>query len=375
MDRETLYYLGFSACPGIGPKRFAQLLQAFGSAENAWGSSETELKEVIGQAFAKQFVTFRQNYSLEGYGEALEKKHITPVTWKDKEYPALLKQYVPAHSSNNTFTPPYVLYVKGNVSVLQKPKTIGIVGTRKVTDYGREVTKSLTGQLVREDFTVVSGLALGVDGIAHQTTLENNGLTIAVLGSSVDVCTPGEHQRLYDEILEKNGCIVSQFALNEHVGKGHFPARNMLIAALSQGVLVTEGAEDSGSLITAQDAQKLGKPVFAVPGPITSSLSKGTNNLLKKGGIPITEATEILDRLGIMVFQKTLKDQKIRVSEMSDNPDELSILSLLENGSLQFDEIVRTIGKDSKSIGSLLSLMELKGLLKSNTKGEYTLNI
>lgn len=363
MVKEDIYYLGFSVFPGIGPKRFDQLLSFFGDAKSAWEGSAKDVETILGSALTHQFTTFRTAFEAKAYAKVLEDKNIVFLSVKNSDYPVLLRQ-IPH--------PPFVVYVKGDLSVLSHDEAIGVVGTRKVTDYGRQVTEDITKGLIAEGFVIVSGLALGVDGIAHKTAIENNGKTIAVLGSSVDYCTPREHQQLYETILQGHGCVVSQFALNEHVGKGNFPARNRIIAGLSQAVLVTEGAEDSGALYTAEDAKGLGRPVFAIPGPITSSLSKGTNNLIKQGAIPISDAQEILDTLGIMGNQVKTHNVKVKKTQ-GETKEEQDILDLLEIQPLHFDEIARKIGKDSKEIGSLLSFLELKGIVKSNSQGEYSL--
>lgn len=360
--KERDHILGFSAFPGIGTRRFEQLINEFGSAENAWNASKTELVKVLKQVVGEQFVEFRKNFDLEKYADEVEKTRIHFFIPSDKDYPALLKQL--PH-------PPFILFAKGNTSLLQSAKTIGIVGTRMVTNYGQQVTEMLTKDLVMQGFVIVSGMALGVDGIAHRETLKNKGGTIAVLGSGVDVPLPREHEGLYQEILAQGGLIVSTFQPGEGAGIGTFPARNETIAGLSQGIVVTEGAEKSGALITANYAKKFNRPVFSVPGQITSQLSKGTNNLIKQGAIPIQSSGEILDTLGIMnAPQKKNEKRKTK----NETKEERVILDLLENAPLHFDEIVRTIGKDSRDVGSILSLMELKGMIRSSADGKYSLS-
>lgn len=356
----NLYYLGFSVFPGIGPANFAKLLSAFETAENAWRAEDSAIFQVLGTILGQKFVDFRKKFSLEKYAESLEKKKIQYVFPDSDFYPKLL-QSIPNH--------PFVLYYKGNKLLFQEEKSVGIVGTRKVTDYGREVTQKLTEELVGQDFVIVSGLAFGVDGIAHTTTLEKNGKTIAVLGGGVDVCTPVEHQKIYNDILENGGCIVSAVVPGERPIKGSFPARNKIVAGLSLGILVTEGAADSGALITADYAQKFDRPVFAIPGPITSDVSKGPNNLIKKGAIAITDAAEILDRLGIITHVKT-QSSNVKAFR-GETQEEQEVLELLKINPLHFDDIVRKMSRDSSSIGSLLSLMELKGLIKILSDGKY----
>jgi len=386
---SNIYILGFSAFSGIGTIRFEQLINEFGTPEKAWNASRTDLKAVLKEAVGEKFDEFRKEFNLKEYAKEIEKKHIMWFTPNDKEYPKLLKQLntvIPAEAGIQSFgltqdkedgsrvkpgmtRAPFILFAKGNTDLLKNEKTIGIVGTRKVTDYGQQVTEMFTKDLVNAGFTIVSGMALGVDGIAHTTAIQHGGKTIAVLGSGVDIPTPGEHSGLYQQILEHDGLIVSTFSPGEDANKGSFPARNATVAGLSQGIVVTEGAEKSGALITANYAKKFGRPVFSVPGQITSQLSIGTNNLIKQGAVPVTAASGILDTLGIIAEGKSQVPNHKK--QKADTKEERIILDLLENGPLHFDEIVRTIGKDSRSVGSILSLMELKGVIKSNSKGEY----
>ena len=366
---NDMYTLGFAAFPGIGTIRFKKLVAACGSPQKAWNSSKTALSAILGKMLAEKFVNFRASFDVASYAQTIKQKGIEYVVPTDTMYPHLLQQ-IPH--------PPFILFAKGNISLLQETHALGVVGTRKVTDYGQEVTELFVRDLVAQGFVIVSGMALGVDGIAHKTALANNGKTIAVLGSGVDVPMPREHAYLYQNILEKNGLIVSTFAPGEGASKGSFPARNAIIAGLTQGILVTEGAEDSGSLITAAYAKKFGRPIFAVPGRITSHLSEGTNNLIKQGAYAVSSASDIIGSLGyassrVRSLSGTSSSSRFAQPVKGDTKEEQKILDLLANESLHFDEIVRKIGKDSKSIGSLLSLMELKGAIKSLSDGRYAL--
>lgn len=357
---EDIYWLGFSNASGIGPKRFQLLLQTFGSAKEAWEADEKDLITVLGVALTKQFIIFRQDFSLSGYAKALESKHIAYLRHDQDAYPKLLK----ALQSS-----PFVLYIKGDVDLVSSAqKTIAIVGTRKLTEYGKEVTELLTRQLVANDFIIVSGLAIGVDSIAHQAAIEQKGKTIAVLGCGVDCCTPSINLPLYDKIVRQFGAIVSESAFGLTASKGMFPARNRIIAALSLGVVVTEGAEDSGALITAQRAKELGRHVFAVPGPITSQLSIGPHKLLQQGAKTIINATDILQEFGLqgnIVSKKQLPT--------GDTALEKVIITLLAQENVHFDHIVRACQNDSATIAAVLSMMEVKGMVKSMDGGIFGL--
>lgn len=360
---ERQYWLGFSVFPGIGPITFQKLLQYFGSAKAAWGSTVSELEQAgMGKVLAKKFDLFRSQFSLSHYGKKLKEKHASFLILTDNEYPKLLAQ------SKN---PPFILYIKGTFRFndLNHLSTVGVVGTRKITSYGREVTQLLTNELVQAGCAIVSGLAFGVDAVAHKSAIDSGGKTIAVLGSGIDICHPTTNLPLYNSIIQGHGAIVSEYPLGEPPSKGSFPSRNRIIAGLSQAVVVTEGAEDSGALITASNAASLQRPVFAVPGPITSRLSKGPFKLLQKGAKLVTSAEDILDELGLKGVKRDKGDKRVR----GDTPEEQKIIDLLQNESLHFDEIVRKTGLHSANLSVLLSMMEMKGLIKSLDSHTFSL--
>src|SRR3989344_222673 len=360
---ERDYWFGFSALPGIGPAKFRKLLEEFGTAQAAWEAPRPGLAKLIGEEGAGEFEEFREKFSLEDYLKELKEKDVWFLTLGDKEYPELLRQIK---------NPPFVLYGKGDPSILsvRSGLSVAVVGARRTTQYGREVTKLLTTELVLNGFTIVSGLALGVDAISHLTALENGGKTIAVLGCGVDCCSPMENFNLYNSILEKGNCIVSEFPLGMKPTQWTFPARNRIIAGLSHAVLVTEGAEDSGSLITAKFALRFDRKVFAVPGPITSSMSKGPYKLISKGAKLVTSAEDIFKELKTPAFAKALAGKQ-NSKVQNATKDELIILKLLENEALHFDEIIRKTKYKSSQLSSLLSLMEIKGMVKSIDGGMY----
>jgi DNA processing protein len=296
LDEERNYWLGFSVFSGIGPIKFKRLISQFGSAKDAWEASVFDLTGVLRERLAEKFDRFRNKFSISDYARILLSKGLSLLTLKDEGYPQLLSKIK---------NPPFLLYVKGNTEILlrqmtdQNDRIIAVVGTRRTTSYGREVTKILTQDLVMSGFTIVSGLAIGIDAVSHGTAIETHGKTIAVLGCGVDCCYPRENQSIYNSIIASGSCVVSEYPLAQLPTKGSFPSRNRIIAGLGMGVLVTEGAEDSGSLITADYAIKFGRKVFAVPGPITSSMSKGPYKLISRGAKLVTTAKDILDSLGV----------------------------------------------------------------------------
>lgn len=358
---ERDYYLGFALTSGIGPKRFASLLKTFKTAKKAWEASTSELKTAgIGEAFIQKFINFRNGFDFGAYAKLLKKENAAFIAFCDKEYPKLLK----ALSS-----PPIVLFTKGNFQSVDFEKTIAVVGTRKITNYGREVTRIFATDLSMSGLTIVSGLAMGVDAVAGWSAVQANSKTIAVLGSGVDLCFPPVNKPLYDKIANGGGVLVSEFPLGTQPNRGTFPSRNRIIAGLSLGVLVTEGAVDSGALITADEAFKIKRPVFAVPGPVTSSLSVAPLKLIEKGARLVVLADDICRELKVVSSKFKVKGKTIPDGL---SKEELKIVQLLANEGLGFDEIVRRLQLNSSETGSLLSMMEIKGIIK-NSDGLFQL--
>lgn len=368
---EQACWLGFSAFPGIGPLRFKLLLQFFGSGENAWKASERELVKIgLGEKLTQKFSDFRNTFSLPKYLEEIKKKEIHVITLRDKEYPSLLAQ-IP--------DPPFLLYVRGDLTTfargpLTKERNVAVVGTRKVTHYGEEVTRKITQGLVDAGCVIVSGMAYGVDAVAHETAIEGGGKTIAVLGCGVDMVHPKANSTIYWKIVEGAGLVISEFPVGRFAEKGLFPARNRIISGLSLGILVTEGAGDSGALITARYAAEQGREVFAVPGPITSVFSQAPTLLLKQGAKLVTEAKDILEELNIKHQRSNIKN-KNQKANIDLTKEEEMILILLEGENLHFDEIVRKSKRAASAVGSLLTIMEMKGYVKHLPAGVYQVAI
>ena len=268
------YLLALHSTLGLGPIRLKAILDHFKDPKLAWEAQSAQI---------------RKNLEPENYAEAIKDQGISWFTIYDEDYPLLLKEI---------YDPPVVLYYKGEITP-QDQSAIAVVGTRRMTSYGKAVTEQFTKDLVARGLTIVSGLARGVDSEAHWTALRAGGRTIAVLGGGLNKIYPPENRNLAEEIVKGHGALVSEFPPNSLPLPGNFPARNRIISGLSLAVLVTEAAEDSGSLITARLALEQGREVFAVPGPITSSLSKGPIDLIKAGARPVTNADEILEDLGI----------------------------------------------------------------------------
>ena len=290
MEDEKKYWLGFSAFAGIGPKKFLLLRDYFGSAKKAWLASSFELlKAGLGQNLLTSFVEFRKKLDLDSYFLRLRENRIECQTLEDKNYPENLK---------NIDNPPFVLFVKGNLKANDR-WAIAVVGSRRMSSYGELVTKKLVKDLVGFNLTIVSGLARGIDTMAHKTALRFKGRTIAVLPCGLDIVYPSENKNLVKQIIDKGGAVVSEYPPGFRVSRGNFPARNRIVSGLSLGALIIEGAERSGSLITARLAGEQGREVFAVPGQVTSKNSFTPSLLIKMGAKLVWDVNDILEELNL----------------------------------------------------------------------------
>lgn len=281
-----------------------------------------------------------------------------------------IKQTDAAYPSDllDIYDPPKVLYVRG---CIKYTKAIGVVGSRLHTAYGTSATYSITTELVASGLTIISGLAIGIDAIAHDAALKTGGHTIAVLGSGIDdkTITPRRHTHIAKKILKHGGALVSELPPGTPAAKYTFPKRNRIIAGLSVGILVTEARQKSGSLITAQYALDNNREVFAIPHPITSKTGQGTNALLQEGAHLVTKASDILDTLSI--------EQKISQKKNISLPtDTLSneIIQQLASSQLHIDDLIRQNKESSTSIQQALLQLELLDIVKKESGGIYSLS-
>ncbi len=288
------------------------------------------------------------------------KWEIKKIELNDKQYPRALKKIR---------NPPKQLYFRGRWNKDIFSDCLAVVGARKITRYGESVVENFIPDLVRARLTIVSGFMYGVDGKAHKVCLQNKGKTIAVLGCGLNVLYPVLNDKLYTEILENDGLVMSEYEKKVKPELWTFPQRNRIVAGLSKGVLVIEGGEKSGSLITARIGFQQKKPVMAVPGAINSSMSAGTNWLIRNGAIAVTRAEEILEELEMISPREGIKDfAPVRLSK-----EEQKIVDELEREELDLDELARKLKMKVDEMGALLSLMSLKQLVKEKN-GEYRLN-
>lgn len=279
------------------------------------------------------------------------------VVLDDPEYPPLLREIS---------SPPETLFVRGELPPQNQP-SLAVVGSRQCSDYGKRATEEIVGALAQAGVVIVSGLAFGIDAIAHTAALETNGKTIAVLASAIDDITPAIHRHLAKRILSHNGTILSELPPGSPCFKGSFPIRNRIVSGLSLGTLVIEATTRSGSLITAKFALDQGRDLFAVPGSIHSETSQGTNGLLKSGAHVVTSAHDILDILGlsgVALSREPLPPPKPETKE------EAILLPLISKQPIHLDEIIRASGLPSTIVSSAIMMMEIKAKVR-HVGGNY----
>lgn len=287
----------------------------------------------------------------------LEIKKITP---QDRAYPRLLKEI---------HCPPKVLYYLGELKK-EDELALAVVGTRNPTDYARQAVPFIIRELVGAGITIVSGLALGVDALAHKYALENNGRTIAVLGSGLNSIAPQTNAYLAKKIVAShNGAVVSEYEADTPALPHHFPARNRIISGLSLGTLVIEAAEKSGALITARFALEQNRDVFSLPGSIFREKSIGTNNLIKRGAKLTTSARDILEELNL---EKRILESRARTI-LPESTEETLILKFLDSESVHIDMLIRKTGLPTKTLMATLTIMELKGKVQCLAGQNYVL--
>jgi len=353
------YLLALHSIDGLGPIRLKAILDYFKDPKLAWEASAAQLLNIgIPKNVVELLLQTRKKLEPESYAQSIKEKGISWLTIFDESYPKLLAQI---------YDPPIVLYLQGEI-LPQDANAIAVVGTRKMTGYGKVITEQFTKGLVAGGLTIVSGLARGVDSQAHKGAIGSGGRTIAVLGGGLDQIYPPENRGLAKEIVSGSGALLSEFPPDYPSLPGNFPSRNRIIAGLSKAVLVTEAAQDSGSLITARLAVESGREVFAVPGPVTSSLSKGPIDLIREGARIVFDPKEILEELGINQIQSSRLKIK-NENELSE--DEKKVLECIENEGRHIDEIGRLLNYPSAKISALLLKMEISGLVQNLGSGNY----
>ncbi len=352
MHADTKYYIACSAVPALRSTRFFRLMSLCSGAEQVWNASVTTLCQAgCERQTAEMIIAQRSAIDPDALVEKIFALGISVVTCEDEAYPLLLRQ-IPAR--------PYVLYYQGKLP-LHGMHCIGIVGTRRTTEYGVQATQHLVRDLTRAEFCIVSGLARGIDSLVHKGCLEAGGITVAVLGTGVDTMSiyPRMNRYLAGEIIERGGCVVSEYPPGTAVQAYHFPARNRIISGMSKGIIVVEAPQRSGALITARHALDQNRDIFAVPGSIYNPMSEGPNGLIKQGAIPVTSSLDICEH-----YEMKQQGTQQRII-MGENDAERLLLGILSHEPHTIDELCRMCHLDTKSVASTLLIMEVKRMVRN----------
>jgi DNA processing protein len=351
VDVQLKFWLGFNRINGIGPAKVQALLGYFGNLQDAWRATTHELRLIgFDQRTIDQFLQERETLDLDQYLEQVKSSGVSVLSWDNPEYPAQLREI-----SNS----PPVLFIRGELRPSDR-WAVAVVGTRRRTPYGRQVTRELVAGLAKSGITIVSGLARGIDGEAHVAALEYGGRTIAVLGSGVDQIYPPEHRDLAARMVNGRGAVISEYPLGTEPEARNFPPRNRIISGLSMGALIVEAGARSGALITARFAIEQDREVFAVPGNIHSAASQGTNQLIQQGAKLVTRVEDILEELNLQMAV----EQADLFTAMPESAEEAALLGMLTSEPIHVDDLSRTAGLPTSMVSSTLTLLELKGMVQ-----------
>jgi DNA processing protein len=349
MDPKA-YWVGFNLVKGIGAVRFQALLDFFGDAQIAWQAPADALRAAgLSQKIIENLVKVRRDVDLDMILEKIHAQGIDIKTWQDETYPRRLKEIDQA---------PPVLYIRGRLT-LEDEWSVAIVGTRRITVYGRQVAEELASYLGRNGITVVSGMARGVDAVAHQAAIQAGGRTQAVFGCGVDRIYPPEHRKLADQIIA-HGALISDYPPGTQPDAANFPPRNRIISGLSLATVVIEAGETSGALITATFAVEQGREVFSVPGNINAPQSKGTNRLIQQGARPLLNVEEVLEVLNLQQIQEARSARIILPADAK----EAAVFKILSTEPIHVDEIRQRTGLPIEQVSATLTIMELKGMVR-----------
>ncbi|HEY47267.1 MAG TPA: DNA-protecting protein DprA [Anaerolineae bacterium] len=347
MGDKRRFWIGFNRVLGIGPVRIQKLFNAFGDLELAWNASRGELQSAgLGPKTIQAFLDTRARLDLDRELARIDRFGFQVLTWEDDAYPVRLREI---------HAPPPMLYVWGEVRDEDR-LAVGVVGTRRATPYGKAIARDIATNLAFNGVTVVSGLARGIDSIAHQAALDAGGRTIAVLGSGLDQLYPREHRKLAGSIAAQ-GAVISDYPLGTRPEPKNFPPRNRIISGLSLVVVVVEAGGGSGALITADFAIEQGRDVFAVPGDIHRSASRGTNRLIRLGAHPLLDPDDVLEALNLELIAR----QELAPPKGPDDETERCILEALSSEPLHIDELQQRCSLPISQITASLSMLELKG--------------
>lgn len=359
MDGNKKFLVALTHFIKFGPIRTKRLRQYFrDDFEAAFRASAKELILAgIEESVANEFAASRTSLDPDAIMGKLAQENISVLTSDDPKYPRNLAEI---------FNPPEILYYKGRLPTYEA--LVAVVGSRKITPYGQRTAAEYSRRLAEQGIGIVSGLAYGVDSIAHSSALEADGYTIAVIGSGLDRQSiyPASNRYLADKIVAQDGLVMTEFPVGMPPLRHNFPQRNRIIAGLSKGTLVIEAAEKSGALITAYQAMEMGRDVYAIPGNVYSDMSKGANKLIQQGALCAANPEDILTALDLTEIKPY--DRK---NILPENPLEELIFAQLSAEPRHIDEIIRATGQAISAINSALTMMEIKGIVRSVGGGKY----
>lgn len=350
---EKNYIMWLSSVMSIPVDLRRELVDYFGSAEEVWKAKARDISasKILSENRTDMLIYSRGAYDMDRELDKLYRSGADFIIPDDSVYPVQLTAMNEA---------PLGLYMLGTMPTAAMPM-VSIVGSRRVSDYGAVVCSKIAGEIAGYGITVVSGMAMGIDALAHKGAIDSGGKTIAVLGTGIDVCYPSVNRNLYNEI-KSVGCLLSEFPLGTAPNKINFPYRNRIIACLSKLTVVVEAAEKSGSLITAASAIENSRTVMAVPGNITSALSKGCNNLIRNGCAPVICTEDILEALDIKLDKKELKNSEKMLIPLAE--DEKMLYDCIGYEPITVDELISKLDIDTKEAMCLLTMLELKGCIR-----------
>ncbi|MGQ9608517.1 MAG: DNA-processing protein DprA [bacterium] len=356
-------WITLHSIPGIGSISFLRLVKFFGSPRAVLDAGLKDLLNVRGitPAISKSIVDYRDTIDAERELDLIKQYGCRIIKIDDEEYPANLR---------TIYDPPPIIYIKGSI-IPNDSQSISIVGARKASAYGKSVAENISKGLVLKGFTIVSGMAHGIDASAHNAALDAGGRTIAVMGNGLDIIYPPNNEKLYERIIN-SGAVISEFPMGTEPKKENFPIRNRIISGLSLGTLVVEASNHSGALITANYALEQGREVFAVPGPIFSETSKGTNSLIKQGAKLVESTDDILTELTFYIpnsygneCEYLKDDDKIMEKQLSE--EEYKIWKVVDYTPIHIDDITRQTNLPTSVVSAMLVILELKGLIQQQT--------
>ncbi len=354
------YWVGFSLIPGIGRVRLGQLEGYFGTLKDAWAASPSELKHAgLDGGTISAITSRRDKISLEAEMEKLIRHNVTVLNHHDPGYPSRLKEI---------YDYPPILYIRGSL-LPEDEWCLAVVGTRRATVYGRQVTEEIVTDLAQSKITITSGLARGIDSIAHQSALAGGGRSLAVFACGLEIVYPSENTGLARDIMQ-HGALISEYPLGTRPRPENFPRRNRIMSGLSLGVLVVEAGETSGAMITAHMALEQNREVFAVPGSVLSPASRGTNYLIQEGAKLVRSYKDILEELNLMTIARQMELREV----IPASDTESVLLKNLSAEPTHIDEVCRSSGLPIATVSSTLAMMELKGMVKQLGPMNYALS-